>query len=106
MGDAVRVAAYASGPGGVPRYTLRITTKSTEWWEPSGVLRIESPSSVSVGQLGVPVTWDLSAVEAGEATLQVWVNYERELCVSTHCFYGFTNAYSDFIRVSVRGSLP
>ncbi|MFQ5872766.1 MAG: hypothetical protein ACE5JL_03050 [Dehalococcoidia bacterium] len=107
MGDAIRVTAYASGPGGVPQYKLRITTKTTEWWEPSGILSFESPSSVSVGgQLGVPVTWDLSAVQAGEATLQVSVNYEREFCVPTHCFYGFTNASSDLVGVSVRERLP
>ena len=106
VGDAVRVTAYASGAGGVPQYRLLIKTESTEWWEPSGILSFESPSSVSVGQLGVPVSWDLSAVRAGEVTLQVRVNYEKEYCVPTHCFYGFTEAHSGLERVSVRERLP
>ena len=106
MGDTVRVTAYVSGPGGNAQYMLLVTTGSTERWEPSGILSFESPSSVSVGQLGVPVSWDLRVVQAGEATLQVRVNFEKEFCVPTHCFYGFTNAYSDLERVSVRESLP
>ena len=66
----------------------------------------KSPSSVSVSQLRVLVTWDLSAVQAGETTLQVWVIMKREFCAATHCFYGFTNAYSDLVRVSVRERFP
>ena len=106
VGSAVRVTAYASAPGGVPQYTLLITTNSTERWEPSGIFIFESPSSVSVSQLEVPVNWDLNTVQAGEATLQVLVNYEKEYCAPTHCFYGFTNASSDIVKVSVRERLP
>jgi hypothetical protein len=74
--------------------------------EPKGILSFESPVAVSVNQLGVTVSWDLRAGQAaGEATLQVWVNYETQFCAPTHCFYQFTNAYSDLVRVSVRNNL-
>lgn len=51
-------------------------------------------------------TWDLSAVQAGKATLQIRVNYKRELCAPTHGFYGFANAHSYLVRISVRETLP
>ena len=59
----MRLIAYASGPGGNVQYTLQIET--------SDILNFESASAVSVNQLGVPVSWDLRAVQAGDATLQV-----------------------------------
>ena len=89
----MRLTAYASGPGGNVQYTLQIET--------SDILNFESASAVSVNQLGVPVSWDLRAVQAGDATLQVWVNYEKEICIPTHCFYQFTNAYSGLISIKV-----
>ena len=40
-----------------------------------------------------------------ETTLQVWVNYEDEICIPTHCFYLFTNACSGLISVRVTGNV-
>lgn len=99
-GDAVQVTAYASGSGGIPTYTLQITSG-----EPFPVLALESPSSISVNQLGVPVTWDLTAVQAGDATLQVHVTYEKEVCGPFGCFFQFNSEQSPVVSVRVNAPL-
>ena len=99
VGDAVQVTASASGTGGIagiPAYTLKIVSGDS-------VLALQSPPSISVNQLGVPVTWDLTAVQAGQATLRVNVSYEKQFCDDTGCIFNFTSAVSPVIPVKVTG---
>ena len=99
VGDAVQVTVSASGTGGIagiPAYTLKIVSGDS-------VLALQSPPSISVNQLGVPVTWDLTAVQAGQATLRVNVSYEKQFCDETGCIFNFTSAVSPVIPVKVTG---
>ena len=41
--------------------------------------------------LGVPKSWDLGTLGEGEAHFHISVNYEREFCTPTNCFFAFTN---------------
>ena len=95
VGDAVRVAASASGEGGIPQYILRLASEG----EPP--LRLESPLSVTTNQLGREVAWDLTAVRPGVAMLYVSVNYEREFRAPHGTFWAFTNDASDPVMVTV-----
>ena len=100
VGDAVQVTVSASGTGGIagiPAYTLKIVSGDS-------VLALQPPETISVNQLGVPVTWDLTAVQAGQATLRVNVSYEKQFCDETGCIFNFTSAVSPVIPVKVAGA--
>jgi hypothetical protein len=102
LGDAVHVTAYASGTGGIaglPAYTLKLTSDG-----PDPVLELKSPPSVALNQLDVPATWDLTAVRAGQGTLQINVTYEKQICDPT-CYFNFVSAASPEVPVSVRGGV-
>ena len=95
VGDVVTLRAAAFLEGGVPQYTLRIVPRG------ESVVTLESPESVTDVRLGREVVWNLRATGPGVVTLQVHVNYEREVCLPNHCFYGFTGETSDRVTLSV-----
>ena len=85
VGDDIKVTAYASGEGGLPKYTLTLK-------DDPALLTLESAASVATGgPLGVPASWDLGTLGAGKAHFNITVNYEREFCTPTNCFFAFTN---------------
>ena len=84
-GDDIKVTAYASGEGGLPKYTLTLK-------DDPALLTLDSAASVTTGgPLGVPASWDLGTLGAGKAHFNITVNYEREFCTPTNCFFAFTN---------------
>lgn len=84
VGDDIKLTAYASGDGGLPKYTLILK-------DSPALLALESNSSVATGgPLGVPASWDLRALGEGKAHFHISVNYEREFCSPSGCFFAFT----------------
>ncbi len=84
VGDDIKLTAYASGSGGLPLYTLILE-------DDPAVVSLESSSSVlQSGPLGVLASWDLGTLGEGEANFHISVNYEREFCLPTHCYFNFT----------------
>ena len=98
VGDDIKVTAYASGDGGLPQYTLTLK-------DDPALLTLESAASVTTGgPLGVPASWDLGTLGAGKAHFNITVNYEREFCTPTNCFFAFTNESAP--ETSVEIDLP
>ena len=93
-GDDIKVTANASGEGGLPKYTLILE-------DDPALLELKSPQSVSLNQLGVPVSWELNTLAEGQAHFHIAVNYEREFCVPAGCFFAFTNENSPQVKVGI-----
>lgn len=99
-GDDIKVTAYASGEGGLPKYTF--TSK-----DDPALLALESAVSVVPGtMLGVPASWDVGTLGVGEAHFTITVNYEREFCTPTNCFFAFTNENSPQVSVEIGAPPP
>ena len=99
IGDSVKLTLFAEGQGGLPRYSLVLDADENE-----PALRLKSEELVSVNQLGVPVSYELSAVAEGEATLRLSVNYEVMNCVgggSESCVFFFDTEQGPEIVVEV-----
>ena len=93
-GDDIKVTANASGEGGLPKYTLILE-------DDPALLELKSPQSVSLNQLGVPVSWELNTLAEGQAHFHIAVNYEREFCLPAGCFFAFTNENSPQVKVEI-----
>ncbi len=110
VGDIVKLTLFAEGPGAVPLYLVVLDSAESE-----PALRLRSRRSVrfdkyvSVNQLGVPVSYELTAVAIGEATLQLSVNYEVANCAGTGgegCVYFFDSEQGPEIVVIVDEMAP
>ena len=97
VGDSGKLTLFAEGQGGLPRYSLILDADEGE-----PALRLRSDEHVSVNQLGVPVSYELSAIAEGEATLRLSVNYEVMNCAGTEsCVYFFDTEQGPQIVVEV-----
>lgn len=99
VGDTVRVTASASGPGGIPQYTLHIEPVES----PALTLPTNAPESRirRESMLSTPVTWELKAVRAGAVTLTVGMNYETSEERDGRRVFFFTSATSGPLSVTV-----
>lgn len=101
VGDGVQVRAAAAGNGGLPAYTLMVNSAGD-----GPALRLDDPPTMDANMLGETVLWHLTALRAGEATVQVSVNYERPSCFCTsrdscHIAFSFTTDTSPVVNIAV-----
>lgn len=98
VGDSVVVTAVASGLGYIPAYYLSVAPEGE-----SAPLVLDGPPDEDWPPLGFPVSWHLTAVRAGEASLKVSVHYDKVFCVDDPpvCSTHFVWSDADVVTVHV-----
>ncbi len=99
VGDDIKLTAYASGDGGLPKYTVILK-------DSPAIVALESSASVSTNMLGTPQSWDLGTLLEGQAHYYISANYEREFCASSTCWFAFTIENSPQMTFGVGAGTP
>lgn len=98
VGETFKVTAAASAPGGLAHYRINLLPLEAP------LLEFNSEEGVSQNQMGVPASFQLTALEEGENTLQVAVDFETQACDlpgMPGCVYYFVYVTSPVQTVNV-----